>query len=46
VAEGAFQGFTGILQARTSRERVVVLLEIMGRPVRAQVRTAQIEPGG
>mgnify|MGYP003444920334 CR=1 FL=1 len=46
VAEGAFQGFTGILQARTSRERVVVLLEIMGRPVRAQVRTAQIERGG
>jgi transcriptional antiterminator RfaH len=46
VAEGPFQGFAGILQARTSRERVVVLLEIMGRPVRAQVRTAQIEREG
>jgi len=43
VAEGAFQGYGGILLARTSRERVLVLLDILGRQVRAQVGTAQLE---
>lgn len=43
VVEGAFQGYTGILMARTSRERVVVLLELLGRPVPTQVAISQIE---
>lgn len=43
VAEGPFGGYGGILLARTSRERVLVLLDILGRQVRAQVGTAQLE---
>lgn len=43
VADGAFQGYEGILLARTSRERVVVLLDILGRKVRAQIGVSQIE---
>lgn len=46
VADGAFGGYEGILLARTSRERVVVLLDILGRQVRAQVSAAQLEKGG
>lgn len=45
VAEGAFQGYDGILLARTSRERVLVLLDILGRQVRMQARVDQLEPG-
>ena len=43
VVEGAFHGYTGILMARNSRERVVVLLDILGRPVPTQVAVSQIE---
>ena len=43
VVEGAFHGYTGILLARNSRERVVVLLDILGRPVPTQVAISQIE---
>ena len=43
VADGAFQGYEGILLARTSRERVVVLLDILGRLVRTQVGVGQLE---
>ena len=46
VAEGAFQGYEGILLVRTSRERVVVLLDIVGRQVRTQATVSQLEPGG
>lgn len=46
VAEGAFQGYGGLLLARTGRERVLVLLDILGRQVRAQLGTAQIERDG
>lgn len=45
VAEGAFLGYQGILLARTSRERVVVLLDIVGRQIRTQVGVAQLERG-
>ncbi len=45
VAEGAFQGYEGILLARTSRERVVVLLDILGRQVRTKITVAQLERG-
>ena len=43
VAEGAFRGYAGILLARNSRERVVVLLDILGRPVRTQLAVCQLE---
>jgi transcriptional antiterminator RfaH len=43
VAEGAFQGYQGILLVRSSRERVIVLLDIAGRQVRTQASVAQIE---
>lgn len=46
VADGVFGGYEGILLARTSRERVVVLLDILGRQVRAQVSAGQLEKGG
>ena len=46
VSEGAFQGYQGILLARSSRERVVVLLDILGnRKIRTQVSTSQLERG-
>jgi transcriptional antiterminator RfaH len=46
VSEGVFQGCEGILLARSSRERVLVLLDILGRQVRAQVVADQLEKGG
>ena len=43
VADGAFRGYAGILLARNSRERVVVLLDILGRPVRMRLTVSQLE---
>ena len=43
VAEGAFAGYRGIFLASTSRERVTVLLDILGRPVRAHIAVDQID---
>jgi len=43
VAEGVFKGYEGILLARTSRERVMLLLDALGRKVRAQAVVTQIE---
>ena len=45
VAEGALLGYEGILLARTSRERVVVLLDILGRQVRTKITVTQLERG-
>ncbi len=45
VAEGAFQGYEGILLAGTSRDRVVVLLDILGRQVRTKITVTQLEKG-
>jgi transcriptional antiterminator RfaH len=45
VAEGAFRGYEGILLARNSHERVVVLLDILGRQVRTKVDVGKIERG-
>ncbi len=44
VADGVFAGYQGIFLARSSRERVVVLLDILGRPVRAQLIADQVDP--
>lgn len=43
VLEGAFRDFEGIFVAQTSRERVIVLLEILGRAVRASLQEGQYE---
>lgn len=43
VMEGAFRGFEGILLARTSRERVLLLLDILGTRVRASISLVQLE---
>lgn len=43
VADGVFQGYEGILLARTSRERVLVLLDFLDRQIRMQVSVGQIE---
>lgn len=43
VADGVFQGYEGILLARTSRERVLVLLNLLDRQIRMQVSVGQIE---
>lgn len=43
VAEGVFRGYAGILLARNNRERALVLLDILGRPVRTQVTLSQLE---
>lgn len=44
VEGGAFAGYEGIFLARSGRERVVVLLDILGRPVRTRLTADQIEP--
>lgn len=45
VAEGVFEGYEGILLARSSRERVLVLLDVLGKQVRTQVSSTQLERG-
>lgn len=45
VAEGAFHGYEGILLARNSRERVIVLLDILGRQIRTRVDVSQLVRG-
>ncbi|MBI5752538.1 MAG: transcription/translation regulatory transformer protein RfaH [Hydrogenophilales bacterium] len=44
VAEGPLKGVEGILLAKTGQERVMLLLEMLGKEVRTHLATAQIEP--
>lgn len=44
IEEGPFAGYEGILLARTSRERVVVLLDIVGKSARAKIEVSQLGP--
>lgn len=44
LVEGGMKGFEGVYLARSSRDRVVVLLEIMGRHTRATVEVSVVEP--
>jgi len=46
VTEGSLMGFEGIYQARTGHERVVVLLEIMGKVARTVVDRESLETAG
>ena len=43
VADGPLEGYEGIFLAKTSRERVVVLLEILGKQVRTQLAVDRLE---
>lgn len=43
IVEGALAGYEGIFHARTSKERVVILLEVVGKATRVQLPLGQIE---
>ena len=43
VAEGPLKGYEGILLAKNGQERVMLLLEMLGKEVRTHLATAQIE---
>ena len=44
VAEGPLKGYEGILLAKNGQERVMLLLEMLGKEVRTHLATGQIEP--
>jgi transcriptional antiterminator RfaH len=44
VIEGGLMGFEGVFLARSSEERVVVLLEIMGKVARTTLPSEALEP--
>lgn len=44
VAEGPLKGVEGILLAKSGQERVMLLLEMLGKEVRTHLATGQIEP--
>ena len=44
IADGRFQGYEAIFLARSGRERVSIMLDILGRTVRTSVDAGQIEP--
>ena len=44
IVEGALSGFEGLFLARSGRDRVVVLLEIMGKPSRISLDPDTLEP--
>jgi transcriptional antiterminator RfaH len=46
VTEGSLMGFEGIYQARTGHDRVVVLLEIMGKIARTAIDRDSLEAAG
>jgi transcriptional antiterminator RfaH len=46
VTDGSFTGYEGIFEAKSSRQRVVVLLDIMGRITRISLEAEVIEPAG
>ena len=44
VAEGPLKGVEGVLLAKSGQERVMLLLEMLGKEVRTHLATGQIEP--
>ena len=44
IVEGPMAGYEGIFHAKTSQERVVILLEIVGQSTRVQLAVGHIEP--
>ena len=43
IRAGAFAGIDGIFEARSGQERVVVLLELLGQTVRAEVAVGELD---
>lgn len=46
ICEGAMAGYEAVFQAKSSRERVVLLLEVAGLAARIQVASSALEPLG
>lgn len=46
LTDGPMMGYEGIYLAKTSKDRVIVLLDILGRRSRAVVDAAYLEPAG
>jgi transcriptional antiterminator RfaH len=46
VMEGSLSGFEGIYLAKSGRDRVIVLLDIMGKTARTALDSASVEPAG
>lgn len=44
ITQGGFAGYEGIFQAVSGRDRVTVLLDVLGRNARTTVDSASIEP--
>jgi transcriptional antiterminator RfaH len=44
VAEGPLAGYEGVLLAKSGRGRVILLLDMLGHQVRAQIARDQLEP--
>lgn len=44
VTEGPFAGYEGVYVARSGKERVVVLLSILGQETRTQIESMVLEP--
>jgi transcriptional antiterminator RfaH len=44
ITQGGFAGYEGIFQAASGRDRVTVLLNVLGRSARTTVDSASIEP--
>jgi len=44
IEEGPFMGYEGIFLAQTSQERVMILLDIVGKQARARVNIEHIGP--
>ena len=44
VVSGPLAGYEGILIAKSSRERVVILMDLVGGQVRTKLNPDQIEP--
>ncbi len=42
IEEGPFMGYEGIFQAKTGRERVIVLLKIVGKHARATIEMSAL----
>lgn len=44
IEEGPFMGYEGIFLARTSEERVLILLDIVGKSAKAQISVEHLGP--
>ena len=43
IAEGPFEGYEGLFEAKTGRDRVVILMKILEKQARLEIEQAKIE---